>query len=94
LRPSCRAGAGWLLVAYLVVLPVALAVVVSHKARAPVERADLGTSYQRVELTTADGLRLQAWYAPSRNRAAVIVFPAAADRFRLRGCWPARATAC
>lgn len=66
---------GWLLVAYLVVLPAALAIVVNHKARSPVEAADLGRPYERVELTTADALRLQAWYLPSGNRAAVIVFP-------------------
>jgi hypothetical protein len=60
---------------YLVVLPVALAIVVNHKARSPVEPADLGAPYRELTLTTADGLALAAWYAPSRNRAAVIVFP-------------------
>ena len=66
---------GCLLVAYFVVLPMALAIVVNHKARSPVEAADLGRPYERVELTAADALRLQAWFVPSRNRAAVIVFP-------------------
>ena len=61
--------------AYFVVLPVGLAIVVNHKARAPVERADLGAPYRPVTLTTSDGLMLAGWYVPSRNRAAVIVFP-------------------
>ena len=61
--------------AVFVVLPVALAIVVNHKARAPVERADLGRPYTDVTLTTSDGLRLAGWYVPSRNGAAVIAFP-------------------
>jgi hypothetical protein len=61
--------------AYFVVLPIAVAVVVNHKARSPVPAADLGRPYQQVTLRTGDGLRLAAWYVPSRNRAAVIVFP-------------------
>ena len=58
-----------------VVLPVAFAIVANHKARAPVERVDLGRPYVDVALTTKDGLRLAGWYAPSRNGAAVIAFP-------------------
>ncbi|HEY6886633.1 MAG TPA: CocE/NonD family hydrolase [Solirubrobacter sp.] len=54
-----------------VVLPVCVAIVATHKARSPV-----GTTLgQRVTLRTADGLALAASYAPSRNGAAVIVFP-------------------
>jgi hypothetical protein len=66
---------GALVGAYLVVLPIALAVVVNHKARSPVPAADLGRPYEQLTLKTSDGLRLAAWYVPSRNRAAVIVFP-------------------
>lgn len=58
-----------------VVMPVAFAIVVNHKARSPVEKADLGRPYVDVSLTTSDGLRLAGWYVPSRNRAAVIAFP-------------------
>jgi hypothetical protein len=54
-----------------VVMPVALAIVTNHKARAPVERVDLGQPYVDVTLTTSDGLRLAAWYVPSRNGAAI-----------------------
>ena len=39
------------------------------------EVADLGRPYIDVALTTGDGLRLAAWYVPSRNGAAVIAFP-------------------
>ena len=31
--------------------------------------------YENVSFTTADGLRLEGWYIPSRNGAAVISFP-------------------
>jgi uncharacterized protein len=58
-----------------VVAPIGLAIVVNHKARAPVEVADLGRRHVDVVLTTSDGLRLAGWYVPSRNGAAVIAFP-------------------
>ncbi|HEX5782791.1 MAG TPA: CocE/NonD family hydrolase, partial [Solirubrobacteraceae bacterium] len=61
--------------AYFVVLPVAIAVVVNHKARAPIVAPELGRPHEQVSLRTSDGLELVGWYAPSRNRAAVIVFP-------------------
>ena len=64
-----------LVAAYFVVLPVAIAVVVNHKARAPIVAPDLGRPHEQVSLRTSDGLELVGWYAPSRNRAAVIVFP-------------------
>lgn len=58
--------------AYLVVLPVAFAVVVTHKFRDPVD-APPGPAYREVTFRASDGLRLSGWYVPSRNRAAVIV---------------------
>src|SRR5262249_10143537 len=39
------------------------------------EAGPLPRGYERVSLRTSDGLRLAAWYAPSRNGAAVISFP-------------------
>ena len=60
---------------FFVLFPLAFAIVATHKARAPVAVADLGRPYERVTLHTADGLRLTGWYVPSRNRAAVVVFP-------------------
>jgi uncharacterized protein len=68
-------GVACLLAAYLVLLPVGIAVVATHKARSPVAAADLGAPYERVTLKTYDGLKLAAWYVPSRNGAAVIAFP-------------------
>jgi hypothetical protein len=75
-------GLGALIAAYLLVLPVAIAIVATHKARSPVAAADLGRPYERVTLRTYDGLRLVAWYVPSRNRAAVIAFPGRAQPVR------------
>ena len=59
------------LATFFVVLPVCLAIVATHKARSPVT-ATLGRD---MTLRTADGLSLAASYVPSRNGAAVIVFP-------------------
>jgi alpha/beta superfamily hydrolase len=56
-------------------VPTALAYVGSHAARATVPRAELGTAHETVHFETSDGLRLEGWYVPSRNGAAVIVFP-------------------
>ena len=56
-------------------LPVAISYIVTHAARAEIPAASLGATYQNVEFTTADGLRLKGWYIPSRNGAAVISFP-------------------
>jgi len=47
----------------------------THVMRPYVPTADLGTGYEEVAFTTSDGLRLEGWYIPSRNRAAVIAFP-------------------
>jgi len=58
-----------------VLIPFAVAYVVTHILRAEVPRADLGANYENVEFTTSDGLILKGWYIPSKNRAAVIVSP-------------------
>ena len=59
----------------LIVLPTAIAIIATHKARSPVASVSLGGPYESVSLMTDDGLTLRAWYVPSRNGAAVIVFP-------------------
>ena len=59
----------------LIVLPTAIGIVATHKARSPVTAVSLGRPYEPVGLTTSDGLKLRAWYVPSRNGAAVIAFP-------------------
>ena len=52
---------------------MAVAYVVTHAARPPVERIDLGGRDTDVRFRTSDGLRLHGSYVPSRNGAAVIV---------------------
>ena len=68
-------GIAAVVVGFLVVFPTAFAINATHRARTSVEAADLGRAYERVSLTTSDGLQLAGWYVPSRNRAAVIVVP-------------------
>jgi pimeloyl-ACP methyl ester carboxylesterase len=39
--------------------------------------ADVGLEYEDVELRTSDGVRLEAWYVPSQNGAAVVLLAGA-----------------
>ena len=66
---------GAALVAFLVVVPVALSYAFTHVGRPVVPAPDLGATHEDVTFTTEDGLVLQGWYIPSRNGAAVIAFP-------------------
>jgi hypothetical protein len=68
-------AAGLLLGVFLVVAPLAQSYVITHTARAVVPEPNLGTAYEDVSFTTGDGLRLEGWYIPSKNGAAVISFP-------------------
>ncbi len=68
-------GAVAIVVVYQTVPPLGWAYLATHAARAEVPAADLGAAYEDVTLTTSDGLELEGWYVPSRNGAAVIVFP-------------------
>jgi len=63
------------LVANVVVFPIGFAYVVTHTARAVVPPNRLGVAAEDVAFRTSDGLKLVGWYVPSRNGAAVIVFP-------------------
>ena len=58
-----------------VLLPTAIAHVVTHTARAEVPPPKLGAPHENVAFTTSDGLQLQGWFVPSRNGATVIAFP-------------------
>jgi uncharacterized protein len=60
---------------YVVLYPFAESYVLTHAARAYVPTPQLGTAHEEVAFTTSDGLRLQGWYVPSKNGAAVISFP-------------------
>jgi pimeloyl-ACP methyl ester carboxylesterase len=62
-----------LLVAF-VVFPVGYSYGYTHMGKLPVT-PDLGVPYDSVRLTTSDSLELAGSYVPSRNRAAVILFP-------------------
>ena len=55
----------------LVIAPVGMAIVDSHKWRKPIPPAPAG--YQGVSFTASDGLRLHGWFRPSRNGATVLV---------------------
>jgi uncharacterized protein len=77
-RPLLRRaglGAAGLIGAYVVLVPLAVAIVATHRPRAAVEPAELGRRYEPVTLRTRDGLDLAAWYLPSRNGAAVVSYP-------------------
>ena len=58
-----------------VVFPLAESYVVTHAARAYVPTPQLGAPFEEISFTTSDGLRLEGWYIPSKNGAAVISFP-------------------
>jgi hypothetical protein len=76
-RYARRVGTGVLVlfVASTFALPYAIAYVGGHAARTDVPAASLGRAHEDVTLNTSDGLELDGWYVPSRNGAAVIVFP-------------------
>ncbi len=60
----------------LVVFPVGFAYTYTHTGRGVVE-PDLRVPYEQVSVTTSDSLELTGSYVPSKNRAAVILFPGA-----------------
>jgi hypothetical protein len=66
---------GTLLAVYWLVMPVAIAILATHRPRAAVGPVDLGRAYEEVTLKTTDGLHLAGWYVPSHNGAAVISYP-------------------
>jgi hypothetical protein len=63
------------LAAYWLVVPVAIAILATHRPRADVAPAELGRPYEELTIRTSDGLDLAAWYVPSLNGAAVISYP-------------------
>jgi hypothetical protein len=74
LRRSLLAVAGFVAAAQILG-GVGLGYVSTHVIRQYVPSANLGTAYEEVSFVTSDGLRLEGWYVPSRNGAAVIAFP-------------------
>ncbi|HEU4356505.1 MAG TPA: alpha/beta fold hydrolase [Actinomycetota bacterium] len=69
---------GTVLVAQFLVLPAAVALTVTNRARPEGSGrtpADLRFAFEDVRLSARDGTRLAAWWIPARNGAAVIVLP-------------------
>ena len=60
---------------YVLVLPFYVSYVFTHVARGFVPPPELGAAHEDVSFTTSDGLQLEGWYVPSKNRAAVVAFP-------------------
>jgi uncharacterized protein len=73
-RRVLLAAAG-VVVAYAVVGAIGLGYVTTHVGRAVVPPDRLGVAHENVSFTTSDGLKLEGWYIPSENGAAVISFP-------------------
>ena len=73
-------GAAAVLGAYWLLLPVGIGLMATHRPQETVAAVDLGRVVDVVTLRTADGLDLRGRYVPSRNGAAVIVFPGSASR--------------
>jgi pimeloyl-ACP methyl ester carboxylesterase len=73
---SATAVVGGLLSLTFIVFPVGYAYIYTHTGRTAVT-PDLGVPYESVTVATSDGLELAASYVPSKNRAAVILFPGA-----------------
>jgi hypothetical protein len=73
-RRVLLAAAG-VVVTYTVVIAIGLGYVTTHVGRAVVPADQLGVAHENVSFTTSDGLKLEGWYIPSRNGAAVISFP-------------------
>jgi uncharacterized protein len=63
------------IVANAIVVPIGVAYIFTHTARAVVPPNELGVPHENVSFTTSDGLKLEGWYIPSKNGAAVISFP-------------------
>ena len=82
-RWLARAGAavGVGATAFLVVMPVGGAIYLTDKPSVHVASSRLRIPHEDVWLRTSDGLRLAAWYVPSRNGASVVlVHGAGGDR--------------
>lgn len=62
--------------AVVLVFPVGLGYFATHASGPGLTSApDIGVPVAKVDLESSDGLNLTAWYAPSRNGAAVIIVP-------------------
>jgi hypothetical protein len=69
---------------WFVVFPIGFPYVYTHTGSTAAS-PHLGVASLHVKIPTADSLQLDAWYVPSKNRAAVVVYPgpARADEARM-----------
>ena len=79
LRSAGPARLGAAVVAYVVVVPLAISYVVTHASRATVPAADLGAPYEKVAFTTDDGLRLRGLVHPFAERRGGDLVPGAGE---------------
>ena len=61
-----------LVAAFVLILPLSMAIVDAHKHRQPIGAPPSG-AYEPVTFEAGDGLDLAGWYRPSRNGAAVLL---------------------
>jgi dienelactone hydrolase len=73
-------GFAGLIVLVEVLIPVLIGYGTTHIARSDKNTGTLDLAHVDVTLRTSDDLDLPGWYVPSKNRAAVIVFPGRENR--------------
>jgi uncharacterized protein len=73
---ALAAAAAAPLIIWFFVFPVGFSYIYTHTGRTA-STPDLGVPSESVTVTTSDSLELEAWYVPSKNRAAVVVYPGA-----------------
>jgi uncharacterized protein len=84
-RPPRRPGfgwraahlAGWLVgaavIGFVGVVSFGFALQITHAPRWAIQESSLGIPHEEVQIATADGRALSAWYVPSRNDTAVLL---------------------
>src|SRR5262245_56721355 len=72
--PGKRAPVLALAIVWFLVFPIGFAYIYTHTGKGVVT-PDLRVPHQDVTTTTGDALALAASYVPSRNRAAVVLYP-------------------
>ena len=59
---------------FVVAFPIGFIYIYTHAGRT-VENPPLGVPYETVHFTTSDSIQLTGYYVPSKNRAAVVLYP-------------------
>jgi len=74
--PSPRPQFLALAIVWFLVFPIGFAYIYTHTGKGALT-PELGVPSESVTVTTSDSLELAASYVPSKNRAAVVLFPGA-----------------